>query len=276
MADLSDVSNLIVAQIAAYLYPNGTANQISPITGCAVKVFPGWPQPEAMRQDFDANIGYVSVYPLPTETVLRTTVREWGLQSVAEPTITAVVTDATVTLDGFVSAPQNVAAVVDGRPYVYGVQASDTLSGIATALAAMINADRPATSSGPTLTTPGAHALEARVGSAGRIIRELRRQRKGFQVTAWGNCFDVRDRLGMAIDQALGPLVRATLPDGSMAIFHYQSTRQDDSQQKQRIYRRDVIYGVDYSTTQLDNAFGVVAPQAFIVGGIDALGVSTS
>ncbi|WP_331693495.1 hypothetical protein [Pandoraea sputorum] len=276
MADLSDVSNLIVAQVAAYLYPNGTANPISPITGCAVKVFAGWPQPEAMRQDFDANIGYVSVYPLPTETVLRTTIREWEVQSIAAPTITAAVQGVAVTLGGVLSAPQNVAAVVDERPYVYGVQATDTLAGVATALAAMISGDRPATSSGPTLTVPGAHLIEARVGTAGRIIRELRRQRKGFQVSAWGNCFDVRDRLGAAIDQALGPIVRATLPDGSQAIFHYQSSRQDDSQQKQRIYRRDVIYGIDYSTTQIDNAFGVVAPQAFIVGAIDALGIPTS
>ncbi|EON13151.1 hypothetical protein [Pandoraea sp. SD6-2] len=276
MADLSDVSNLIVAQVAAYLYPNGTANPISPIVGCAVKVFPGWPQPEAMREDFASNIGYVSVYPLPTETVLRSTVREWELQSIAAPTVTVTVSDATVTLGGAVAAPQNVAAIVDGKPYVYGVQATDSLAGIATALATAISADRPATSAGPAFTVPGAHSLEARVGTTGRIIRELRRQRKGFQITAWGNCFDVRDRLGMAIDQAIGPLVRATLPDGSMAIFHYQSSRQDDAQQKQQIYRRDVIYGVDYSTTQIDNAFGVVAPQAFITGGVDALDIHIS
>lgn len=276
MADLSDVSNLIVAQVAAYLYPNGTANPISPIAGCAVKVFPGWPQPEVMREDFSSNIGYVSVYPLPTETVLRTTVREWELQSITEPTVIVAVSDSTVTLGGTVSLPQNVAAFVDGKPYVYGVQASDTLAGIATALATAISADRLATSAGSAFTVPGAHAIEARVGTAGRIIRELRRQRKGFQITAWGNCFDVRDRLGMAIDQALGPLVRASLPDGSQAIFHYQSSRQDDSQQKQRIYRRDVIYGIDYSTTQIDNAFGVVAPQAFITGGVDALGIHIS
>lgn len=276
MADLSDVSNLLVAQIAAYLYPSGTANPISPIAGIAVKVFPGWPQPEALRQDFDANIGNISVYPLPTETVLRSTIREWEVQSVGSPTVTAAVNDATVTLSGSVAAPQNVAAVVDGHPYVYGVQASDTLAGVATALATMISVDRPATSSGSVFTVPGAHTLDARVGTAGKIIRELRRQRKGFQITAWGNCFDVRDRLGMAIDQALGPLVRATLPDGSMAVFHYQNSRQDDTQQKQRIYRRDVIYGIDYSTTQIDNAFGVVAPQAFVVGGVDALSNPTS
>ncbi|WP_115344677.1 hypothetical protein [Pandoraea pnomenusa] len=70
--------------------------------------------------------------------------------------------------------------------------------------------------------------------------------------------------------------MRATLPDGSQAIFHYQSSRQDDTQQKQLIYRRDVIYGIDYSTTQIDNAFGVVAPQAFVVGGGDTLGPPTS
>lgn len=276
MADLSDVSNLLAAQVAAYLYPNGTANPISPIAGCAVKVFAGWPQPEAMREDFANNIGYVSVYPLPTETVLRSTVREWEVQSIAAPTVTVAVSDVTVTLGGTVAASQNVAAVVDGKPYVYGVQATDTLSGIATALATMISADQPATSSGTGFTVPGAHLIEARVGTAGSIIRELRRQRKGFQITAWGNCFDVRDRLGIAIDQAIGPLVRATLPDGSQAIFHYQSSRQDDTQQKQRIYCRDVIYGIDYSTTQIDNAFGVVAPQAFVVGGIDTLGIPTS
>lgn len=269
MADLSDVSNMLVGQIAAYLYPNGTSNPISPAVGFPVKVFAGWPQPEALTQDLAAGIGYISVYPLPTEKILPSTLRDWRLLSMPPATIAAAVSGQSITLSGTTQTGQNVAVIVDGKNYVLAVQESDTLASIASALATLISVDQAATSSGAVLTIPGAHAIAARVGAVGTMIRELRRQRKIFQISAWANCYSERDQLGQAVDQALMPLERADLPDGSMAVFHYQSSRQDDSQQKQRIYRRDLLYAIDYSTTQTTDGTSVVAPVLAIVGGSD-------
>lgn len=269
MADLSDVSNMLVGQIAAYLYPNGTANPVSPVTGFPVKVFAGWPQPESLAKDLINNIGYISIYPTDTEKPLPLTTRDWELQSLAAPTITATVSGQVLTLGGTVSAGQNVAAIVNGKGYVVAAQASNTLAAIASALATLISVDVPATSSGTAVTVATARTLEGRVGTSGTLIRGLRRQQKMFQITAWANCDGPRNLLGSAIDQAIEPLSRAALPDGSMGILHYRQSRQDDSMQKQRIYRRDIFYAVDYMTTQTTAGTTVVASQTSLSGGAD-------
>ncbi|WDZ97980.1 hypothetical protein Herbaro_09425 [Herbaspirillum sp. WKF16] len=269
MADLSDVSNMLVAQIAAYLYPSGTSNPVSPVVGFPVKVYAGWPQPESLAQDLGAGMGHISVYPSGTEKVLTVTLRDWQVLSLPDPTIEAEVTGQTVTLSGVPGAGQNVAILADGKPYIVAAQEGNTLAGLATALATLISVDQPATAAGAVVTVPGAHELVARVGVSGTMIRELRRQQKVFQITAWASCHDERDKLGAAIDQAIEPLLRAMLADGSLAIFHYRKSLQDDSMQKQRIYRRDVFYAIDYSTTQTTGGTSVIAPQAFVVGGVD-------
>ena len=267
MADLSDVSNMLVAQIAAYVYPNGTGNPVSPVVGFPVKVFAGWPQPELLAADLAAGAGNISVYPTDTEKPLPVTARDWQVQSLPAATITTTVAGQAVTLGGIVAAGQNVAIQVNGKSYVVAAQDGNTLAALATALAALISADVPATANGAVITVATAHELDAAVGTSGTLIRQLRRQQKTFQITAWANCYNERDQLGAAIDQAIEPLSRAALPDGSIAILHYRQTRQDDSMQKQRIYRRDIFYAIDYATTQTTGGSSVVASNAFVVGG---------
>lgn len=267
MADLSDVSNMLVAQIAAYLYPSGTGTPASPVVGFPVRIYAGWPQPETLASDLAAGTGHISVYPTDTEKPLLATVRDWQIQSLPAPTITASVAGQVVTLGGTVSAGQNVAMLVNDKAYVVSAQTGNTLASLATALAVLISADTPATANAGAVTVPAANSLNARVGTTGTMIRQLRRQQKTFQITAWANCDGPRNQLGQAIDQAIEPLSRAALPDGSIAVLHYRRSRQDDGMQKQRIYRRDVFYAVDYATTQTTSATSVVASQGAVVGG---------
>lgn len=69
-------------------------------------------------------------------------------------------------------------------------------------------------------------------------------------VTVWANCFDQRDPIASAIDSALSGQIHLTLADQSSATLRYKSSRQDDSQQKEGIYRRDLMYAVEFSTFQ--------------------------
>src|SRR5919198_514841 len=62
--------------------------------------------------------------------------------------LTLTVAGNTVTVAGTPSSPLNAAVLVNGKAYIYPLQANDTATSIATALAALINADTPASSSG--------------------------------------------------------------------------------------------------------------------------------
>lgn len=250
MAGLAEVSDALVARIAQIVYPNGTGQPS--ITGQPVKVYGGWPSPEALAKDLKAGKVHISVFP-PNglEKVLDTAVSDW--RTLVEPVITLslTLTDQTITVGGTASQPQNAALVVDGRGYVHGVQDGDTLTSIATALAALVSADQPATSSGPVVTIPGAKVISPRVGGAGTSIRELRRQERAFRITVWANCFDSRDPIADLLDAELSGTFHLTLPDGMLATLRYKSSSQVDSGQKESIYRRDLVYAVEFSTTQV-------------------------
>lgn len=247
MAGLADVSNALVALIAQIIYPNGTGQPS--ITGQPVKVYGGWPTTTVLMADLKDGKAHVSVFPT-TEKVVDTAVSEWREMTAPTNTLALTLAGQAVTVGGTVSTPQNAGLVVDGKGYVYGVQAGDTLPSIATALAALVAVDQPATSAGAIVTIPGAKAISPRVGGAGTSLRELRRQERYFQITVWANCFDAREPLADALDAALSGTFHLTLPDGMLADLRYKASHQDDSGQKESVYRRDLIYAVEFSTTQ--------------------------
>ena len=94
-------------------------------------------------------------------------------------------------------------------------------------------------------------------GTTGSSMRELRRQARTFQVTVWANCFDHRDPVAKALDSALAAISRLVLPDTSIGVLSYVNSTQDDDQQKQGVYRRDLFYAVDYATTQTENEYAI-------------------
>lgn len=250
MAGLAEVSAALVARIAQIVYPNGTGQPS--ITGKPVKIYGGWPSPGVLTKDLAAGKVHISVFP-PNgmEKLVDSAVSEWRELVAPEITLSLTLAGQTVTVGGSVSTPQNMALVVDGKGYVHGVQSEDTLTSIATALAAMVSADQPASSAGPVITIPGAKAISPRVGGAGSSIRELRRQERPFRITIWANCFDSRDPLADLLDAELAGTFHLVLPDGMLGTLRYKSSSQDDSGQKESVYRRDLIYAVEFSTTQV-------------------------
>lgn len=249
MADISDVSAALRATIAGIVYPNGTSQPS--ITGAPVRVLSGWPDSVQLRADLAAGKVNVSVFPQPNMLrVVDSSMSNWSTPSAPVNTVTLTLAGQAVTVGGTVSTPQNAALVIDNKAYVYAVQAGDTLAGIAAALAALVNVDQTATASGAVVTIPGAKYISPRVGGVGVATRETRRQEQTYMVTVWANCFDQRDPIASAIDSALSGQIHLTLADQSSATLRYKSSRQDDSLQKEGIYRRDLMYAVEFSTFQ--------------------------
>jgi hypothetical protein len=105
-------------------------------------------------------------------------------------------------------------------------------------------------------------------GTVGVSIREIRRQTRTFQITVWANCFDQRDPIAKVLDSALGAITRLALPDGSQGVMTYVNSAQDDSLQKQRIYRRDLFYSVNYATTQTEADYTILHTATNVTAGV--------
>jgi|GEM_PF-1652617 len=265
MADMSDVASALKAIIVGAIYPNGTAQPSAMLQGAtplASAVMRGWPQKEELHQDLKAGRVVVSIWKRPGERNTTRSGREWQELTAATRTIEATL-DAeagSITLTGTVSTPQNVAAIVNGKVYVHPVQPSDTLAIIAAGLAAQISEDLPASSAGAVLTIEGVASIEARVGGAGTLIRELSRQEGQWQVIVWASTPDARDAAGGFIDGVLkgkgqpNGLDRIMLADGYAAHLRNVGGIEDDDAQAHGVYRRDIIVSIEYATTETTTA----------------------
>lgn len=281
MADISDVSATLVALIAAAIYPSGTGQPS--VTGQPTVIYAGWPTSSQLDADlagFSNGKGgrlHVTVFPTNTEKREPAYSMDWQQLTLTSPTLTATISGQTVTLAGTISTPQNVALLVNGAGYVYAVQAADTLATIAAALAAQVPG---ASSSGAVITVPnGAKLTAARTGAGGTVQRELRRQMRVMQITVWADTPANRDATAQAVDIALAAMERFTLADQTQARLLYQASHQIDSQSKANLYRRDLMYSVEYSTTQTAGATDVViGVENFSAGetGVDSYPVSTT
>lgn len=254
MADLSDVSAALVNLIAATVYPNGTGN--ASVAGVPVRVYAGWPNPAQLDADLRAAtpVCHVSVFPQAAEKNTTRYPTDWKPVTVNTPTLTLTIAGQTVTVGGTVPAsnnPHNVVVLANGKAYVYTVLVSDTLASIAAALAALIAVDIATTSAaGPVITLPNtARILAARVGITGTALREVRRQERGFQIGIWADTPTHRDAIAGLIDPVLAFTTFLTMPDGTGARLVYKSSMISDALQKDRLYRRDLMYSVEYATT---------------------------
>ena len=270
MADLSDVEQAIVSAITQMVYPNGTAGDS--VAGQPCKVYRGWPVPANLDADMKAGIVNISVFPLDAEQNLTRYTTDW--QELPSPPITLTMTasGSTVTVAGTPRCPLNAAVLVNSKAFIYPLQATDTPTSIATALAALISAVTPASSSGPVITVAGATKLETRIGSVGTVIQEVKRQKKSFRITLWCNSPLVRDAVARIIDPGLSGMTFINLPDGTAGRIRYERTHTDDVPQKTLLYRRDLVYSVEYGTTIAQTAAAVVSEIINISGGQDGNG----
>lgn len=254
MADLSDVSNALVTLVTGVVYPNGIGQPS--ITANPVVVYSGWPNMTQLKTDLQANKAHVSIFPITShQRHVNTAFSDWTVATPPANTLALSVTAQTVMVNGTVSTPQNVVLLVDGRAYAYAVQASDTPASIATALAALVAVDRPATAAGSSITIPNATYISPRVGGIGTVQRETRRQERTFLISTWANGAAPRDLIAGKVDAVLSGIVRLTLPDQSAALRYKRGHQHDDP--ANGIYRRDLRYAVEYATIVTDTAYQI-------------------
>lgn len=259
MAELHEVEDLLVATIAQAVYPDGIA--AASATGTPARIYRGWPQPAPLDADLKDGMVNISVFPLDQERNVTRHPTDW--QELPQPPVhlTLDVSGNTVTVGGRVTCPLNAAILVNGKAYVHPLQATDTPTGVATALAVIIGG---ATSHGPVVTIPGGGRIEARVGAVGNLVREVRRQVRSFRISLWCPSPSVRDALAEVVDAALAPLTFLNLPDGTAGRIRYERSQVIDDLQKARCYRRDFVYSVEYSTTNVTTAAAVITPAVHI------------
>ena len=278
MADIDDVSDALVAAIAQVVYPNGTAEPS--VSGLPTAIYAGWPQSSQLDKDlagFANGKGgriHVTIFPTGTEKNITPYLRDWVEASFSEPTLTLTAVGNQVTIGGTVATPQNVALIVDGQAYAYALQAGDTLTSIATALAVQVPG---ASSTGAVITfSPTARITAARAGATGTAIRELRRQHKVLQITVWADTPENRKATAKAIDEAMAAEEWITLGDGSASRLTYQASKQDDATQRAGLYRRDIQYTAEYATTETITTTGVIVIELDLHTGVGGSAVPVS
>jgi hypothetical protein len=259
MADLSDVQIALVALIDAALYPNGDAQPPAPGVP-STRIYAGWPTPGQLDPDLAAGNAHVSVFNRESRNTTRYQLQQQDY-TVAAPTLTLAINARAITVGGTVNAGVNTAIVVGTKAYTYQTIANDTLSTIATALAALINADFPGTTaSGAVITLPDAGPAinAARVGGSGTQQIEVGRVEQIFQITVWANTPANRKAIASVIVPAIMSNRFLTLADGSAARLILKSQRDDDVPQKELLYRRDIMATVEYAETVTNTATTVV------------------
>lgn len=247
MADLSDVMTVLVNLAEVAVYPNGTNNPS--VANVDVRIFSGWPIPANLDADLKAGKANVSVYPTSMERNTTRFETDWQQSTLNTATLTLTTTTNTVTVGGTVSVPQTCMVIVNGTGYAYAVQANDTLNSIASGISALIIGSSVV---GSVVTIPSAYSLVGNISVSGTTIREVKRQERVFAITVWAPSDFIRSTLASAIDVLFAATERFVLPDNFYARLKYQNSHQTDLIEKYICYKRDLMYSVEYATTQTD------------------------
>lgn len=264
MASLEDVMSTLATQISAYVYPNGTGQPS--VTGKTIKVYSGWPTSSSLDQDLQAGNPNVSIYPSgPEHNVTRYRPKN-NVMSIAAATLTLTANGNVVTVGGAMPSPftaHNLALLVDKQPFIYSVQATDTLTSIATGLATLLAVAFPSTtSSGPVITLPANTVpIVARVGTTGIVTTEWERQQQRMQITVWAADPTSRQQVAAAIKTGFSQIAFLNMPDGYGARIRSNGSTLSDILEKAKTYRRDLFYDVEYATTVSQTIATVVATK---------------
>jgi hypothetical protein len=216
----------------------------------AVKIYRGWPSTASLRIDLAASTLNVTVFP-KADTSRNTT--RWAeglvLTRMATASLTVNVTGTSATFAGSVGAGQLAGLMVDSVAVVHRTATGDTPELVAAALAELIRTQRIALVNGATVTVPGAGLLLARVVADQPVLCWTRSQMQQFRISCWCPDPSSRDCIASTIDNALSAVSFIALSDGSSGRLHYVGTTEFDQSQDAALYRRDLVYSVDYLTT---------------------------
>ncbi|MGC9268994.1 hypothetical protein [Acidiphilium sp.] len=207
-----------------------------------------------------------------TATAVRNTTRfprVWQEVAPVPATLGVNVDNLSATFSGICAAGQLAGIAVDGTIFPYAVQATDTPPTVASNLAAMMRAAGWLVEyAGSTVTVPAARLFTARVVAGGISLQEIKRQAQEFRVSLW--CGDplTRDAVAAVVDPALATPNFIGLADGSCGHIAYVGGTTTDAGADAALYRRDIVYTVEYPTTLA----ALTPAMLFGVGNIEANG----
>lgn len=251
MADLSDIENALVLLISDTLYPNGPSAPSVVSADC--RVYRGWPLQAGLNGDLVTGICNITVFPSSRPGKLLAPLPIVYQSTAVLPALTVSVSGLTVQFSGTPALGHCAGLLVDRRTYVYRPVNGDSAGMVAAALADLVRADRTAHLSGATITVPGAQRLAARVVSDQMTSREVRRQEREVVVACWCSTPIQRDVVSKAIDAALARTAFLPMSDESSARIIYVDTSEFDQAQNALLYRRDLIYSMEYATIVSQN-----------------------
>lgn len=253
MADLADVTATLAAMAAAAVYPNGpTAASLA--GGLEdVAVFAGWPIPAKLDAAIKAGRANVSIFPTGGGTgntfqVLDEVYVIAPASHGMKASISLSASSATITVAGAPGLGEYLTIVADGR-HAYS-RVGGNLGAILSALQTDAAADYSGVAiTGSSITLPTTRVV-ARIGAPAILGKATHRQKDFFTITTWAPTPQLRDALAAAIDSAFKATNRLTMPDTSQAILVFARSQQRDERETTSIYRRDLVYSVEYATLQ--------------------------
>jgi hypothetical protein len=262
VADLSDVTAYLATAVANAVYPNGTSQPS--IAAMDVRIFEGWPMPDQLDRDMlgqmlsgtppipvtrpSGVVANVSVYPMPgTGIVVYQQQDETYVITPVSYGMAISVAGNVTTVSGQPHTGEYLTLVCDGA-FVFS-QTGATTTALLAAIATQAQAQYPtASSTATTLTLPTGHSLVVRQGGVATLGKVTHRQNQSVMVTVWSPTQAMRATLAKAVDNALKQKIVVSMPDTSQAKIVYSRTNVSDERQAAAIYRRDLIYDVEYAT----------------------------
>jgi hypothetical protein len=215
----------------------------------------------------------VNVTVFPTEEGARTTTRyapTWTPAIQPAVSLYVNVSGNAATFAGMAVVGLLVGLAVDRQTYVWRTTTTDTPSSIAANLATLLRADRIALCAGSTVTVPAAGSLRARIVADAIAMQEVRRQERDFRVSCWCSTPAVRDETASVVDSAFAASAFLSLSDRTNARIQLAGGAVLDQSENSALYRRDLIYRVEYPTVLTVAAPAMLFGES-VLGGVPLL-----
>ena len=266
MADLGDVTALLATMAGAACYPNGLTSASVAGDFVTIRIFEGWPIAAQLDADIAAGACNVSIFPQPNATANVFQVQNEPY--VVTPPVYGMgvtISGTSITVTGTPGAGEFLTIIADGK-YSYS-----RLGNSVAAILAAIQTDALANYAsvlvvGNTITFTTSR-LVAHIGAPATAAQATHRQKDQILISVWAPSPTMRNVVAAAIDVAFKAVNRITFPDTSSGNLVYIRNAQLDNHERAAIYRRDLVYSVEYATLQTFTVWPITSFNPTLDGG---------
>lgn len=257
MADISDVTALLTQMATAAVYPNGASSPS--VTTKPITIFEGWPLQQSLDAAIAAGQSQVSIFPTRASAgaVFQVQNEDYLIVPPVHGLTITSISGGIVSVTGAPTAGEYLTIIADGR-HAYSRVGPD-LPNILSQLAADATADYPSVTVVPGGIQFPTDRLKAHVGAPAIKGRVTHRQRASVIISVWAPNNADRNAIAIAIDVALKAVNRLTFPDTSQGVIKAERFEQIDRLEPASIYRRDLVFSIEYATLEEYEAFEVTS-----------------